>query len=55
MQVGPSSVEICYNNFQDGSRCGAILPVLDGTTSRSFSDVSFYQQTKFRSYNSVRG
>jgi len=49
VQICPSSAEICHIDFQDGHRCGAIsLPVSDRVTLL-FSDVSFYQQTKFRS------
>jgi len=55
VQIGPSLAELCYIDFQDGGRCGAILlPVSDQLMS-IFLKGQFlaYQQTTFRGYNSI--
>ena len=55
---GPPAVEIGYYvAFKDGGRCAAILLPVSRFRSGDvavFSDVTFYLQTKFRSYNSIR-
>ena len=55
VQIGPSSAKICYIDFHDCGRCGAILLPVSDRGRRSFSDVTFYQQIKYRSYSSIHG